>query len=63
MTDEDKLEKLENLTQKFDADFHPNHPINREAARARNLTYDEKSEVYRDVSGCPTLDSFGQPLG
>jgi hypothetical protein len=47
-------------------DFDPDVPWyeehNRDAARARGLSYDRRSRVYRDEDGCPTLDKFGQPL-
>jgi hypothetical protein len=47
----------------FDPDVSPKNPQNIRAANARGLRYDRRGRVYRDESGCPTRDRFGQPLG
>jgi len=54
--------KIIELTE-FDADFCPDHLINREAAKQRGLTYDSEEQVYKDVDGCLVRDKYGQPLG
>jgi len=46
----------------FDPDLPLNHPVNGEAARQRDLTYDFDREHYVDEDGCLIRDGFGQPL-
>lgn len=48
---------------KFDPDFSPETPHNKEIAKKLGLIYDPITEVYRDVDGCPVRDKYGQPLG
>ena len=48
--------------KKFDPDLSPKSDHNKDAARQRGLTYDEKRGVYRDKDGALDLDRFGQPL-
>lgn len=46
----------------FDSDLSPNNIMNRTAAEARGLRYDEVERVYRDEDGCMIRDRYGQPL-
>jgi hypothetical protein len=46
----------------FDADFSPDHEVNRRAAAARRVRFDPRSGYYKDEDGCARLDRFGQPL-
>lgn len=56
------LNKSEKKLPEFDADVSPQNQVNREAAKARNLTFDKKSGYYRDSDGYLIRDKFGQKL-
>ncbi len=45
----------------FDADYNPKNPINRKAAEARGLRFDEGKKAYVDSGGALVRDRFGQP--
>jgi hypothetical protein len=49
------------IEPKFDTNFSPEHQQNKDAARARGLTYDRKKQCYVDEDGCVRRDRFGQP--
>jgi len=53
---------MEEQEPKFDPDLTPEHQQNKEAARARRLTYDRRKRAYVDEDGCLRRDRFGQPL-
>lgn len=54
--------KAEEDKAKFDADYSPDNPQNKKAAKDRDLKYDEKLQIYRGPDGAPVRDKFGQPL-
>jgi hypothetical protein len=60
---EDK--KLEDKAKepRFNPDWSPNHPHNKEVARRLGLTYDPSLQMYVDDEGCLIRDRYGQPLG
>lgn len=63
---ESELEKKAKEVPKlpdFDPDFSPSNPCNREAAKARGLSYNPRRKVYIDEDGFSILDKYGQPLG
>lgn len=47
---------------RFDPDVSPKNEVNRAAAAARGLRYDETTQSYVDEDGFLILDAFGQPL-
>ena len=51
-----------NYKTKFDPDFSHRHESNKEAAKERNWSFDERRRVYIDSDGYIVADRFGQPL-
>jgi hypothetical protein len=50
------------LFPRFDPDLSPQHSVNVETAKTRNLKFDETSGFYKDADGALVRDRFGQPL-
>ncbi|MCP6719789.1 MAG: hypothetical protein KJI72_00480 [Patescibacteria group bacterium] len=61
MDSKGQQKKKEKKLPEFQPSLPPDNVHNLEAARARRLTFDRESEVYRDEDGFADRDKFGQP--
>jgi hypothetical protein len=53
---------LSKAKKEFDADFLPYNPVNKEAATAAGLVWDESKQHFVDQDGALIRDRFGQAL-
>lgn len=58
----DQKTTKEPVKPEFDADYGPNHPVNKEAAEAHGLRFNPRSGYYEDEDGFLIRDKFGQLL-
>ena len=57
------LEKKVKDVPKIDPDLSPDNPMNKEAASKLGLSYDSKTQTYKDSDGYSVRDKYGQHLG
>ena len=50
------------IETEFDPYFSPRNSVNKQAAKERNLIYNERKGFYVDEDGCLIRDRFGQEL-